>query len=108
MAPSTTKQWTVIGKDGFDKLRFDEKVELPTLGDHDVLVNFHYVSLNYRDLIIPQVGVLGGSPSKSELTSQRENIHFPLVFPGCPHLMAQELSLQLGLASHVSKRAMPS
>lgn len=23
------------------------------LGDHDVLVKFHYASLNYRDLIIP-------------------------------------------------------
>lgn len=54
MAPSTTKQWTVEGKSGFDSLKFNEKADIPTLGDHDVLVNFHYVSLNYRDLIIPQ------------------------------------------------------
>ncbi|KAF6229298.1 hypothetical protein HO133_007414 [Letharia lupina] len=53
MAPSTTKQWTVEGKSGFDSLKFHDKAEIPTLGDHDVLINFHYASLNYRDLIIP-------------------------------------------------------
>ncbi|KAL8647172.1 MAG: hypothetical protein Q9210_005717 [Variospora velana] len=53
MAPSTTKQWTVAGKSGFDSLQFDEKAQIPQLGDHDVLVHFHYVSLNYRDVIIP-------------------------------------------------------
>lgn len=55
MAPSTTKQWTITGKEGFDSLKFEEKAEIPNLGDHDVLVNFHYASLNYRDLIIPKV-----------------------------------------------------
>ena len=55
MAPSTTKQWTVEGKNGFDSLKFHEKADIPALGDHDVLVNFHYASLNYRDLIIPKV-----------------------------------------------------
>lgn len=55
MAPSHTKQWTVEGKSGFDSLQWNEKAEIPQLGDHDVLVHFHYVSLNYRDLIIPQV-----------------------------------------------------
>ncbi|KAL8830776.1 MAG: hypothetical protein Q9170_005581 [Blastenia crenularia] len=54
MAPSTTKQWTVVGKTGFDSLKFDEKAQIPQLGDHDVLVHFHYASLNYRDLIIPK------------------------------------------------------
>ena len=55
MTPSTTKQWTVTGKNGFDGLTFNEKAEIPPLGDHDVLVNFHYASLNYRDLSIPKV-----------------------------------------------------
>ncbi len=55
MAPSTTKQWSIVGQDGFDSLKFEEKAEIPNLGDHDVLVNFHYASLNYRDLIIPKV-----------------------------------------------------
>ncbi|KAL8712921.1 MAG: hypothetical protein Q9220_002779 [cf. Caloplaca sp. 1 TL-2023] len=56
MAPTTTKQWTVVGKDGnsFDALKFEEKAQIPQLGDHDVLVHFYYVSLNYRDLIIPK------------------------------------------------------
>ncbi|CAD6567429.1 MAG: hypothetical protein ASARMPRED_000826 [Alectoria sarmentosa] len=55
MAPSTTKQWTVQAKDGFDSLKFHDNADIPPLGDHDVLVNFHYTSLNYRDLIIPKV-----------------------------------------------------
>jgi len=55
MAPTTTAQWNVVGQEGFDSLKFSEKVEIPKLGDHDVLVNFHYTSLNYRDLIIPKV-----------------------------------------------------
>lgn len=57
MAPSTTKQWTVNGKNGFDSLSYNEKAEIPQLGDHDVLVNFHYASLNYRDLVIPKVAL---------------------------------------------------
>lgn len=52
MPPSTTKQWTVEGPNGFDGLKWNDKAEIPALGDHDVLVNFHYASLNYRDLII--------------------------------------------------------
>lgn len=52
MAPTTTKQWQVTGKDGFESLKFSENAPIPDLGDHDVLVNFHYASLNYRDLII--------------------------------------------------------
>lgn len=54
MGPTTTKQWMVTGKDGFDCLKFTETAQIPELGDHDVLINFHYASLNYRDLIIPQ------------------------------------------------------
>ncbi|KAF2838679.1 NAD(P)-binding protein [Patellaria atrata CBS 101060] len=53
MAPSTSKQWVVAGKDGFDSLKFEEK-EIPKLGDKDVLVKFHATSLNYRDLVIPK------------------------------------------------------
>ena len=57
MAPSTTKQWTVEGPTGFDGLKWNDKAEIPALGDHDVLVNFHYASLNYRDLIISLVPI---------------------------------------------------
>ena len=55
MTPSTTKQWTLEGKDGFDSLKFSEKTPIPDLGEKDVLVHFYSVSLNYRDLIIPKV-----------------------------------------------------
>ncbi|KAJ4301678.1 hypothetical protein N0V90_003771 [Kalmusia sp. IMI 367209] len=54
MSPSTTKQWTVEGKNGFDSLKWDEKAPVPSLGDKDVLVKFHAASLNYRDLAIPK------------------------------------------------------
>ena len=55
MAPTTTKQWTVEGKKGFDSLVFNEKASIPELGQRDVLVHFHSASLNYRDLIIAKV-----------------------------------------------------
>ena len=62
--PKTTKQWQVTGKAGIEQsLQFSENVSIMNpqveeegelrLGDHDVLVKFHYASLNYRDLIIP-------------------------------------------------------
>ncbi|KAF2009947.1 alcohol dehydrogenase [Aaosphaeria arxii CBS 175.79] len=54
MAPTTTRQWTVEGQNGFDSLKFNEKAEIKALGDHDVLVKIHAASLNYRDLIIPK------------------------------------------------------
>ncbi|KAF2873300.1 hypothetical protein BDV95DRAFT_566675 [Massariosphaeria phaeospora] len=54
MAPTTTKQWTLHGTNGFDSLKFDEKASIPQLGDKDVLVKIHAASLNYRDLIIPK------------------------------------------------------
>ena len=55
MAPTTTKQWTVQGKNGFDSLIFDEKAEIAKLGEKEVLVHFFAASLNYRDLAIPKV-----------------------------------------------------
>ncbi|MCJ1445839.1 MAG: hypothetical protein MMC23_006344 [Stictis urceolatum] len=54
MAPTTTAQWNVTGRSGFDDLKFTESAKIPSLGDNDVLVQFHYASLNYRDLIIPK------------------------------------------------------
>ncbi|TKA25245.1 hypothetical protein B0A50_05943 [Salinomyces thailandicus] len=50
----TQKQWTVVGKTGFDSLQLNESASVPALGDKDVLVKFHATSLNYRDLIIPK------------------------------------------------------
>ncbi|CAN8105179.1 unnamed protein product [Discula destructiva] len=54
MAPSTTQQWTVSGTEkGFDGLEFGE-VQVPKVGENDVLVKINGASLNYRDLIIPK------------------------------------------------------
>lgn len=55
--PTTTRAWSVTGikKDSFDSLVLKENVSLPKLGDHDVLVQIEAVSLNFRDLAIPQV-----------------------------------------------------
>ncbi|KAF1928060.1 NAD(P)-binding protein [Didymella exigua CBS 183.55] len=54
MAPSTTKQWTIEGKSGFDALKLNESASIPKIGDKDVLVKINGASLNYRDLIIPK------------------------------------------------------
>lgn len=35
--PKTTKQWTVVGENGFDSLHFGE-ADVPELGDGQVLV----------------------------------------------------------------------
>lgn len=51
--PKTTKTWAVEGTTGFDDLKFKE-VPIPELSDNDVLVKFHFASLNYRDIIIPK------------------------------------------------------
>ena len=53
--PKTTDQWVVKGKGGFDDLVLEKDVQIPALGEYDVLVQVQAVSLNYRDLIIPQV-----------------------------------------------------
>lgn len=54
--PSTARQWVVNdAKNGFDGLELQQSVEVPQPGDYEVLVAMKAVSLNYRDLIIPQV-----------------------------------------------------
>ena len=53
--PKHTAQWIVAGKSSFNDLKFQQSAPIPELGDHDVLVQFHYASINYRDLIIAKV-----------------------------------------------------
>ena len=56
MSPvKVTKAWTRTGTTGFDALKFNEQTPLPELGDHDVLVEIHAASLNYRDLSMAKV-----------------------------------------------------
>ena len=56
-AIKTTKAWIVDGQTGFDDLRFDEQTPLEKVGDHEVLVKVHAVSLNYRDVTILKVSI---------------------------------------------------
>ncbi|KAJ5935239.1 Polyketide synthase enoylreductase [Penicillium verhagenii] len=50
----TTKQWVIEnGDNGFEGLVYRE-AKIPRVGENDVLVKLHAVSLNYRDLIIPK------------------------------------------------------
>ncbi|KAH6973082.1 hypothetical protein BKA56DRAFT_593252 [Ilyonectria sp. MPI-CAGE-AT-0026] len=50
--PKTTKQWRVVGHNGFDSLEYSEQPILE-VGDNQVLVKIRGASINYRDLIIP-------------------------------------------------------
>jgi NADPH:quinone reductase-like Zn-dependent oxidoreductase len=53
--PKTTKAWTIHGtKNGFDELKLEKDHRVPELGERDCLVEIQAVSINYRDLIIPQ------------------------------------------------------
>ena len=57
--PTTTDAWIVQGQDaekGWDNLQLKKDQKIPELGEYDVLVQIQAVSLNYRDLAIPQVG----------------------------------------------------
>ncbi len=53
--PTTQKQWLIQGTgDGSDTLQYQNAL-LPKVSDKDVLVKLYGASLNYRDLLIPQV-----------------------------------------------------
>lgn len=59
MATTKMKQWIVNDKEnGFDSLSFQE-APVPQVTENEVLVKFHAASLNYRDLIIPKVSLVG-------------------------------------------------
>ena len=77
MAPTTTKQWTIQGQNGFESLKFNEKAEIPRLGENEVLVHFYAASLNYRDLIIPKVFKNLSALEVCSVDPARANIHSP-------------------------------
>ncbi|KAK5457230.1 hypothetical protein LTS15_005011 [Exophiala xenobiotica] len=55
--PKTTDAWVIQGTDGskgWDNLKLEKNRPIPELGPHDCLVQIQAVSLNYRDLTIPQ------------------------------------------------------
>ncbi|RDW58629.1 alcohol dehydrogenase-3 [Coleophoma cylindrospora] len=50
MAVSVSRTWTLnSGMEGLDKLKFNDTT-ISSVGHHEVLVRFHYASLNYRDV----------------------------------------------------------
>ena len=57
--PKTTDAWVIQSTDKEKGLRGNLVLEkdkaIPELGENDVLVQIQAVSLNYRDLVIPQV-----------------------------------------------------
>ncbi|UKZ74888.1 hypothetical protein TrVFT333_002558 [Trichoderma virens FT-333] len=55
MAPNTFKQWTLSDVNGLESLHISSAIIPSIINDYDVLVNFHFASLNYRDILIAQV-----------------------------------------------------
>jgi NADPH:quinone reductase-like Zn-dependent oxidoreductase len=51
---ATNRQWRLNGFSGFDSLVLKED-RVPEIGDTDVLVQWKYASLNYRDLVVSKV-----------------------------------------------------
>lgn len=51
----TTASWVLNDQKGVDGLQYVELLELPQVGENDVLVKIHAASLNYRDLAISRV-----------------------------------------------------
>lgn len=89
MAPSSMKQWTITGTEkGFDGLEYGD-VQVPAVGENEVLVKINGASLNYRDLIIPKVSGFilrnkGETPSNlpNLLTQYEKGLYpFPTKFP---------------------------
>ena len=103
MAPTSNKTWTVEGKDGFESLKLNEKGSVPELGEHDVLVRFHYASLNYRDLAVPKVS--NARPQHPPFENPSDGLKLTAFHRECTHsrnetvssppLMAQAQSKQL-------------
>lgn len=56
MASKTFKQWVLNDAKGFESLQISSSTIPTAINDYDVLVNLHFASLNYRDIIIAQVG----------------------------------------------------
>ncbi|KAH7268220.1 hypothetical protein FSOLCH5_008302 [Fusarium solani] len=52
MVPKTQKQWILRGSGSFDSLEFQKEAPVPSIGDQDVLVQIHAVSLNFRDPVL--------------------------------------------------------
>lgn len=69
MAPNTFKQWILRDANGLESLHLSSATIPSTIGDYDVLVNLHFASLNYRDILIAQ--------ASTHLLASLNDIHLP-------------------------------
>ncbi|RFU74621.1 alcohol dehydrogenase [Trichoderma arundinaceum] len=54
MASNTFKQWILPDAKGFNSLQISSATIPSDVGDYEVLINFHFASLNYRDIVVAQ------------------------------------------------------
>lgn len=71
MAQNTFKQWVLSDANGLESLHLSSATIPSTIGDYDVLVNLHFASLNYRDILIAQVS--------ARLLASLNNVYVPFV-----------------------------
>lgn len=57
MTATTFNKWVLAQPNGFESLKLSSSSMPSNLGDYDVLVRMMAVSLNYRDILILNVGV---------------------------------------------------
>jgi hypothetical protein len=90
--PKTMRAWSVESTNGFDSLTFHTEAPLPKPSDYEVLVKFHAVSLNYRDLLIPK-GQCLSCLVPIIFTDRRLTDYSPLASPfACPFNRPSPLS----------------
>lgn len=64
--PSETEAWVLENQTGVAGLHLHKDVKLPSLGPHDVLVRIRAASLNFRELVVAQVGKKTNEECKSK------------------------------------------
>jgi len=77
----SSKTWVVEGQNGFDSLKLIDS-PIPEVGGSEVLVKFHGLSLNYRDLVITKGkypfpfrdGVVAGSDGAGVVEAVGKNV----------------------------------
>lgn len=55
MAPKSSPAWVLPEQKGIDSLQLVLENPIPNVGEYDVLVKIHAVSLNYRDIVVAKV-----------------------------------------------------
>jgi NADPH:quinone reductase-like Zn-dependent oxidoreductase len=58
MSQPTFCRWVLESQNGIDSLKWEHNAVTKELGEHEVLVELHAASLNYRDLVIAKVSFM--------------------------------------------------